>query len=228
MPSSSRPDTRDIQIAVRARRALSQDSELARLNVGVSVRQGSVTLWGRVPTAALAKRAEQIVQKTQGVFSVRSELEIKPVELERDDTPGLSVPIAVPSREQPAASREPRSPGVLAKNPRDAGPRRSSSPDAAWMGMPVPVKASPPDADPPAKLLKPIPVENVESLQTAVQRLIQADVRFSDLRSELCDGVVTLGGTVTLMAHAMDLARQISRLPGVKSVVVEHVRVAPR
>jgi osmotically-inducible protein OsmY len=209
-------DAHDLRITLRARRALSQDAELGWLNIGVSVRQGFAMLWGRAPSQALEQRAVQQVQKVQGVFRVRSELRIEPVERERDETPSLPLSIRLPS-----IGRDPRSPGVLAGNPRECEPERHSMRDAAWLALPVPPQ------EPPALLLKPRPAAASEELVAGVTHLIRSDTRFAGVEPEVQEGVVTLRGTVALMDHAMDLARQISRLRGVTSVVVEQVRVAP-
>jgi osmotically-inducible protein OsmY len=218
--ASAQPNAHDIRIALRARRALSQDAELGRLNIGVSVRQGVVSLWGRAPTEALARRAEHKVGKVQGVFSVRSELRIEPVERERDETPTLPLSIHMPTIGPLPGARDPRSPGVLAGNPREREPGPPSLRDAAWLALPVPAQA------PPAMLLNPRPADPSEELKAAVERVIRSDARFAGVRAEVREGVVTLRGTVAVIDHAMELARQVSRLNGVESVVVEQVRAA--
>jgi osmotically-inducible protein OsmY len=219
--TSARQDLHDIRVAVRARQVLSQDTKLGRLNIGVSVRQGNVTLWGRAPTEALAQRAKQKIEQVQGVFSVHSELRIEPFEPERDALPTLPLAIAVPLSGPPPTGRESRSPSILAGNPRDREPVSPSLRDAAWLAQPVPTQ------EPPATLLSPRPVEASEGVKAAIAHVIRSDARFAKVRPEVCDGVVTLRGTVALMDHAMELARQVARLPGVESVVVDQVHLAP-
>lgn len=219
--TSARQDPHDIRIAVRARQALGQDTELGRLNIGVSVRQGAVTLWGRAPTVALAERAKDKVKHVPGVFSVRSDLRIEPFEPARDEMPTLPLAIRVPSSTSPPTGREVRPPGVLAGNPHAYEPKASPLGDAAWLAPPVAAQ------EPSAVLMTPRPADASEDLKTAVTRIIQADARFARVRPEVREGVVTLRGTVGLVEHAMELARQVSRLPGVESVVVDQVRTAP-
>ena len=50
---------RDCTLTVRARQALLQDSTLAPLNLGVTVRAGVATLWGETPSAWVGRRAEE-------------------------------------------------------------------------------------------------------------------------------------------------------------------------
>ena len=84
------------------------------------------------------------------------------------------------------------------------------------------------DIGPPAVLMPPRPPEKNEGTSSTIARLIARDVRFSGLRGEEREGIVTLSGNVADMDHVLDLARQISRLAGVREVVVENIRLKPR
>jgi osmotically-inducible protein OsmY len=216
--TSGRQDPHDIRIAVRARHVLSQDSQLADLNIGVSARQGAVTLWGRAPTQALAERARAKVKQVPGVFSVRSDLRIEPFEPQREVMPTLPLAIRVPSSSSPPSGRDLRSPGVLAGQQREREPDRPSLRDAARLAQPVPTQ------EPPAILMTPYPAEASDELKAAVVRIIHSDARFARVQPEVREGIVTLRGSVNLIDHAMELARQVSHLKGVESVVVDQVR----
>jgi osmotically-inducible protein OsmY len=222
-PPTALHDARDIRIALRVRRALAQDTELAQFSVYVSAVQGKVTLWGRLPNEAVVQRALQIARCIQGVLQIRSEFTVGPVEPNRDETPRLPTAIAVPHAGTQPGRRDPHPAGMLAGS---AKPIRPSLDDAAWLGQPVVHK--PPAADSAATLLPPSPRKNHDDLASAVTRLIQADVRLEGIWGEVREGVVTLGGHVARMEQVLELARQVAQIPGVKQVVVEGVRVAPR
>src|SRR4051794_38164867 len=69
-------DARDVQLTLYVRRALSQDPDLARLNLFVSVRHGEATLSGAVPAWDIAERALKLVEKVEGIYFVRSSLRV--------------------------------------------------------------------------------------------------------------------------------------------------------
>jgi hypothetical protein len=185
-----------------------------------------VTLWGRVPNEALAGRAAQLTRRTQGVFQVRSELEIGPVEPDRDETPRLPDASRISAPLGPAKGNS-RPRGVLAGNPHEDRTPPPALGDAAWMGRPLPRKDSSGATGPPAVLLVPRPLQKTETLKDALDRLVRSDIRYAGIRAEVRDGVVTLSGNVATMEHAMQLARQTAQLPGVKQIVIEGVRVTP-
>src|SRR5215831_6999245 len=178
-PVAKLHDPHDIHAALRCRRAAGQDTELARYAVCVTVRQGVATLWGRLPDERLVRRAVEIVQRVPGVFQVRSEVVVGPVEPDRDETPNLPKPITIPVITQPsknteAISRhEPRSRGVLAGSPRDPKPAHA---DAAWLGRPEPRRKSEDDPASAAMLLPPRPAEIRADVVSAVARLISGDL----------------------------------------------------
>jgi hypothetical protein len=69
---------RDGRLALRARQALLKDPALAPLNLGVSVDHRVATLWGPVPSAALARRAAECVRGIPGLVAVVNELRVEP------------------------------------------------------------------------------------------------------------------------------------------------------
>jgi osmotically-inducible protein OsmY len=218
-------DPRDIRITLKARQSLAMDGDLGRYPICVTVRQGNATLWGQVPEALLAERAVSIVSRVPGVFRARSDLTIGPVEPARDEAPRLPGHSAVPVIVEPPERRDPRARGVLAGNSREAPP---SLADAARMGRPTPIKPAANETPPPAMLLPPRPLDRTESIRSAIQRLIQSDVRFAGIQCHERAGVVTLSGDVARMEHVVDLARQAARVAGVSEVVVENVHLTPR
>ncbi len=65
---------RDFQLTVHARKALSDKTELAHLNLGIRVRQGVVTIWGPVPDKPTAQQVFACLYNLKGVSGVQSEL----------------------------------------------------------------------------------------------------------------------------------------------------------
>jgi hypothetical protein len=64
---------------------------------------------------------------------------------------------------------------------------------------------------------------------TAVQNLMQADERYRRLRFEMKQGKVYLNGAVSRWSDLEDLAKALTRLPGVEGVVISDVKTgAPR
>jgi osmotically-inducible protein OsmY len=225
-PPAAQHDVHDIRLALRVRRALAQDTELARFPVNVTVKQGVVTLWGQVPSEALASRAAQLARRIQGVFQVRRELEIGPVEPDRDETPRLPDATRISAPLGPARGNS-RPRGVLAGNPHEDRTPPSALGDSAWIGPPITRKDPSAEAGPPAVLLAPQPLRKLEPLKDALDHLVRSDVRYARARAEVQNGVVTLSGNVSAMEHAMELAKRAAQLPGVKQVVVEGIRVTP-
>jgi hypothetical protein len=220
--ASGQHDPRDIRITLKARQALTQDNELGRFLICPTVRQGNVLLWGRVPNDALAERAVRLVSEIQGVFNVRSEIVIGPVEPIRDESPRLPGSIALPHASEPPGRRDPRPRGVLAGNP-----RQPPLGDSVEIGRPTPLSADSSGTAAPAILLAPRPLAKKETLQSSIERVIQSDVRYAGVRYDERAGTVTLSGTAARMEHVMELSGQVARLPGVKEVVVESLRIRP-
>src|SRR5947209_7637347 len=77
-PTADRATERDVMLTMLARRALLLDAELAPLNLGVRVRNRVATLWGPVPSAELAFKAEQRLRGLLELLAVHSELIVAP------------------------------------------------------------------------------------------------------------------------------------------------------
>jgi hypothetical protein len=116
---------RDVMLTILARRALMLDAELGRLNIGVRVRNRVATLWGPVPSAELALRAEQRLHGLLDLLAVRSELIV---------VPGNALAVAG----QSASSLPPAPPPALPPLPRDM-PAPPPLPPAPMIGAPTPV-----------------------------------------------------------------------------------------
>jgi hypothetical protein len=68
----------DLELSLRARRALREDAALNVPNLGVAVRNRVATLWGEAPSAELARLAENRLRQVLGLTSIRNEMRIKP------------------------------------------------------------------------------------------------------------------------------------------------------
>jgi osmotically-inducible protein OsmY len=221
---SARHNPHDIRITLKALQALAQDSELARYPIFVTVRQGNMTVWGQVPNEGLSRRALKLAGSVQGVFQAHSELVIGPVEPIRDETPRLPGPIRLPYSGETPVRRDPRPRGVPTGNPRSP----PSYNNGAEFGRPTPLGASSADTPKSAVLLPPGALEKKESLQSMIERTIGSDVRFAGIRFDERAGTVTLSGNAARMEHVLDLSRLVARLPGIKEVIVENVRITTR
>jgi len=208
---------RDCVLAARARQALVQDSALAPLNLGVSVRTGVATIWGQVPSAGLGRRAEDKIRKVAGIREVHSELRIG-----RGDDPTAEF-----MRSAIAASQRPAPESFLAPSP----PAAPAYLTRRWVEDTAP---PPPGGGPGILLLAPIvgsasaPLASprTDDLAEMVERMRQADPRFGRLSAQVQGGLVRLSGTVSRDGDAMDLAQVLSRIPGVERVVIGDVRTA--
>jgi BON domain len=202
---------RDCVATARARQTLVQDSALAPLNLGVSVRSGAATLWGQVPSAGLGRRAEDKIRKVAGIHEVHSELRVVATE----------DPAAEFLRSAIAATQRPVLESFVSSRPAP-----SAYLTRRWVEEPAP----PPVAGPGIVLLSPVtgsqpPVRpGREDLAETVERLLRAEPRFSRLSADVQGGVVRLAGTVGRDGDAMEFAQSLSRIPGVQRVVIGDVR----
>lgn len=71
---------RDLELTIKIRRLLSEDPELSQLNIGVSVRDGVLRLWGPVPNVQKTQKALAKVGTVKLVFDVKSDLYLGVIE----------------------------------------------------------------------------------------------------------------------------------------------------
>ncbi len=213
---ADQPSLNDIRLTLRARQALYQDKALAQLNLGISVRSGVAVVWGRVPSAAVGKRAEALVRKVPGVLEVRSELQVT-----APDDPMTDFLNRVLS-----SGQGPTVESLVHESCRPTGCLTSHWPDADPGVRPPPVVALMPPilvAPPPGNATPPAPEPG--QLVLAVEHLRQGDARFEAMRAEIQAGVVRLRGTVRRWEDLTDFSKAISTLPGVRGVLVSDVRL---
>lgn len=190
VPSSATRD--DDQLALRARKALWDDPVLVKLNLGVRVRQGVVTLHGPVPFASIAEQAVACVRRLTGVREVVNELYV----VGAGDPLGKVMQPPVTARRSP-----PNPPATQARSPND--PAKTTDPGAGAVVVTAPL------AMPAAPL----------SLIEQIAQLRERNRRFRDIRIEVRGGHVTLRGRVEQSQDAWEFAKMVRELSRVTSVM---------
>ena len=71
---------RDLELTIKIRRLLSEDPDLSQLNIGVSVKDGVLRLWGPVPSVQKTHMALAKVGTVKLVFDVKSDLYLGVIE----------------------------------------------------------------------------------------------------------------------------------------------------
>ena len=79
-PDSKANKYRDLELTIKIRRLLSEDPDLGQLNIGVSVRDGVLRLWGPVPSVQKTQKALAKVGTVKLVFDVKSDLYLGVIE----------------------------------------------------------------------------------------------------------------------------------------------------
>ncbi|MFM7099359.1 MAG: BON domain-containing protein [Gemmataceae bacterium] len=79
-PESKINKYRDLELTIKIRRLLSEDPEFSQLNIGVSVRDGVLRLWGPVPSAEKAQKLLAKIGTVKLIFDVKSDLYLGVIE----------------------------------------------------------------------------------------------------------------------------------------------------
>ncbi len=216
--------TRDRALMNAARRAVAKDDLLKALPLGISVNDKVATIWGNIPSPDLAKRAEALVRKINGIATVMNECRVVPtdplpqaiaeaVKKARDSNidPGTSAKQQLPAAPVATTRRivaKPTSEEVVL-NPK--GDLNEKVP-----GVPL--------LPPPPSVVLLSPVATRETIGNDDWETIRrSEPRFGDLTLQVQAGTVVIGGVVTRMEDAWDLARKLNALPGVKQVILGKV-----
>lgn len=209
----------DVGLTLRVRQALASDTMLATLQLGVSVRDRVVTLWGTVPNAELGRRVEASLRDVPGVQGVRNELREPPKNDLVNGPPSVLY----------ARPRIPADSWSAAPAPAPAPARLPSTAQA----QPV-AKVSPAVAGRSVSILSPAVEENAlpsapqstvtDRLAEAVDALRKGSDRYRRMQTEIRGDTVFLRGVVSRWEDVFELARSIGRLPGVERVVLDNIR----
>jgi hypothetical protein len=225
------PTERECQLALFAREALLRDETLAPLNLGVTVRGEVATLWGTVPSAALARRAEEWVRRVPGLAQVDNELRIAALDDLSTEFPDPSAPNPRQGLQEPAKRWD--HPAPLVSRGEESWPQ-SNKINASCPALMPPIQG--PGASPPGRAERGEggsaktwssfePVLNVVSFPPTIveylERLRRSNERFRPIRFEVQGGVVRLWANTAKGEDVFTLAQQAARFPGVQRVIVE-------
>jgi osmotically-inducible protein OsmY len=197
----------DRMLTFQIRRHLDQDDKLKSFNIGVRVREGVVTLIGRLPTSELRLHAEQRVQAMPGVQSVHDELLVG----REPEQPTLQIPLAVslptPPSSRPVALLAPEIVEVVGQPSGKVPTHLTAQVEPLDRRSPLP--------------------ESDESVRDAVNVVRWSEPRFLRIDLHIKDGLVTLSGYVPRGEDSRDLARMLSRVRGVTGVIIETREATP-
>jgi hypothetical protein len=213
----------DTRLTVAARRQLFQDERFLNLALGVSVRGNIATLWGGVPTEALAGRAAELVKQVPGIAAVHNQLRVEPIKDASKGNPHGETSWSTPTEE---SLRQGSAPSAnLMGRAGDAHPAttlgNSAHPEGVNLLAPVPgpVSFAP-------RSSAPVAVRSMPDLSAAVEQLRRSDGRCNSIDIQVRDGVVYLRGQANRWVDLFALARDMSRLSGVQRVILEEAASA--
>ncbi len=231
------PTEEDCQLALFARDRLLGDEVLAPLNLGVTVRAGVATLWGTIPSPALAHRAQERIRTVPGLAQVKNDLRIS--NLDEDTAEFLKGPASgkdevrkmnekkpigfFDSSTSQHASSSARRREVTPLVSRGEEFKRSTakvSPPLVMPSIPVPagLTVTVSSFEPASYRAPRSPLEN------SIERLRRNNERFQGIRYRVEDGVVHLWGSPATEGDVFTFAQMAARLPGVQRVIVEQNR----
>lgn len=204
---------RELMLTLEVRKALLDDPELAKLNVGVKVDGRVATLWGPVPTAEIKQRAEDVLKKFPYVSEVRNQLQVRTEDLLLPFPTGVNQWLKrdVVSPQSAVPHREPPANGSLT--------RRSPSQTAVKVDAPsAHTTLSPKTDSPPAG--KSMDLESPEAIEKRVVELQRSHERYTGIRVRVLAHDVLLSADEANSAALYEMAQTVARLPGVARVIV--------
>jgi|GEM_PF-4351918 len=246
------PAMQDMELSLRARQAFAEDPLLSRQEIGIDVRNRVATLWGTVPNTEVYRLAEKRLRLVLGLVDFRNDLHVESEDRPGSDrllAQQSRSPLAEPMNREPPASQQsvarrpeeqsliasqealwrPAAPRPTAPTANDEARATNTPPCKSLERTPMPLVSLPgyPAHDsqpaPPPAITKPAEYSGGGALAKAVEALRLSDTRFHRLQPELRGGVVYLRGNAFRWDHVYELARSISKLPGVERVVLEKV-----
>jgi hypothetical protein len=207
-PVSALGKIRDLAATVRARRLLQEDRVLKTLNLGVSVENGVVSVWGPVPSNAVARQAIAKLETIKNITEVRHNLYLSdnhaPSGPER-------VEAAKPEFETGRLPPPMDPPPTLAADRRDlpaAGGTKLLAPRPVATARPEPIAAV-------VKLPKP-----AAPLTEQVREARQSEARFREIAVEVRGQVVLVRRGDSPGRDVMDLVQKLRRIRGVSDVIL--------
>lgn len=208
--------SRDLRQTTQARALLVQDPALTGYNIGVIVQDRVATLWGPVPSADVAFRAELCLRAMLELAEVRNELFVsEPLEALRKPIRIEMPPHRLPELLPPELPRDVRAtfgtPSVLTS--KSAAPELGAERARAKAGN------APPDA-----LAKPAAAlrhSGEPVLASAIRGILQSKNAYRFVQFAVQEGRVYLRSDEPFQSDTLqEIARAIARLPNVEGVIV--------
>lgn len=204
---------RDQRQTMQARLLLATDPDLAAFNIGVIVTDRVAEIWGPVPSAEVAFRAELCVRTMIELAEVRSRLFVnelveptpRPLKV---DVPPLILPDRVPPKLPVEPLPIPSAPGLLSVQAKESPPTQVNklpvSVTLPMFGLPQ-VDAG---------------VETERELTEAIRTFLKSKAAFRSVRFTLQERRVFLNAPEQDTDALHEAARGISRLPHVEGVIL--------
>jgi osmotically-inducible protein OsmY len=217
---------RDTKLTLLARQALQADRELAPHNLGVSVQDRAATLWGPVPSVALARRAEILLRNLAELVEVHNELHLDPTQ---DPGPTKSSP---PRPREPSFQKtKPTGSAALTGFPRERAKvavgqeEQRAPPDKKTLVLPpitipTPAGARQSPADP-VRGDQTRARKTAGGLTEALGQLRKRNPQFRSVQTEIRGRLVYVRGTAGQSEQVSQFAQAIAELPGVERVVLQ-------
>jgi osmotically-inducible protein OsmY len=221
-------DAEDVALTVAVRAALNRDDRLGSLGLGAAAADGNVTIWGPVPSADLVTLAEFRAGRIAGVKTITNETHVPPkgvVEFARK--PGLK-PTDIP---QPIVLMPlPESPiRIVRADPEDERPAAPAivKPEDARRTV---AKETAPEILAPNGMTRasstPVrPAATRSDLTEKIESFLDRNANYDGINVVIQSGLVRLNGTLKDWNDLWPLTEELSKLPGVKRVVVDKIAI---
>lgn len=202
--------SRDVRQTMQARKLLAEDPDLAAWNIGVMVTDRVAVLWGPVPSAEIAFRAELCLKTMFELVEVRNELSVseslepvnRPLKI---DSPPRYMPELLPPKLPEEPRSKPAPSGVLMGQARKASAQTTSASKKPPEPLAMP-KQEGADAD--------------RALTVSIRTFLQSKTTYSAVEFAVQDGRVYLRVTNQDSDVLHEAARSIARLPNVGGVIL--------
>ena len=212
-PASALGKIRDLAATVRARRLLQEDRVLKTLNLGVSVENGVVRVWGPIPSAEVGRQAVAKLETLKNITEVKPNFYLTdnrplPAGPERlEGLGGFSPPTQVEAAKPEIETGRlpvPQEPIVSSAGPKLLAPRPSTAapakPAAAVVNLPKPAA----------------------SLDDRVREARQSEARFRAIAVEVRGQVVLVRQGGSPGRDVMDLVQKLRHIRGVSDVILSN------
>jgi hypothetical protein len=222
LTTSAPGPSRDVEVTVAVRRALSADPELDRAGITVHVEDGVVVLRGGVASAELIARAVRKAERVKGVLDVKSELSVRlPPPPTLFPRPADKVPAQARADEPPRRVDPPTAPSKSAPPAAIPAATRARTPSGVEIGPPLPDRGGR-EAGPTRVVVRSIDPAATVSVAGEIEKIRSRDARFRLIRVDVSGAALVVRGGAP--DAAMDFAEKLQEIKGVDNVVVDQGR----